>query len=70
VDYYDAPTDIATCMYYTGIDPFTKRPVTNAKGMGDQKMQPALMQFFKPENWFTARLNRNSVDGSTAWAIA
>lgn len=49
------PFDIATCMYYTGIDPFTKKPVTIAKGMRDRKMQRALMQFFKPENWFTVR---------------
>ena len=47
--------DIATCMYYTGIDPFTKKPVTVAKGVRDRKMQRALMQFFKPENWFTVR---------------
>ncbi len=33
------PFDIATCMYYTGIDPFTKKPVTVAKGLNDRKMQ-------------------------------
>ena len=42
-------------MYYTGIDPFTKKPVPVAQGMRDRKMQRALMQFFKPENWFTVR---------------
>jgi hypothetical protein len=42
-------------MYYTGLDPFTKKPVQAAKGMRDRKMQRALMQFFKPENWFTVR---------------
>src|SRR3954447_25091863 len=47
--------DIATCLYYTGIDPFTKKEVHVAKGMRDRKMQRALMQFFKPENWFTVR---------------
>jgi hypothetical protein len=57
-------------MYYKGIDSFTKKPVTIAKGMRDQKIQPASMQFFKPENWFAIRLNRNSVDGSTSWALA
>jgi hypothetical protein len=50
-----APIDIATCMYYTGIDPFTKKPVKIAKGMRDRKMQRALMQFFKPENYFEVR---------------
>jgi hypothetical protein len=47
--------DVATCMWYTGIDPFTKKPVTIARGMRDRKMQRALMQFFKPENYFTVR---------------
>ena len=42
-------------MYYTGIDPFTKQEVHVAKCMRDRKMQRALMQFFKPENWFTVR---------------
>jgi len=26
-----------------------------AKGLRDRKMQRDLMQFFKPENWFTER---------------
>jgi uncharacterized radical SAM protein YgiQ len=54
-DFIPAPFDIATCMYYTGIDPFTKVEVYIAKGLRDRKMQRALMQFFKPENWFTVR---------------
>src|SRR5262245_64335041 len=47
--------DIATALYYTGIDPFTKKPVHVAKSMRDRKMQRALMQLFKPANWFTVR---------------
>ncbi|MFO0937586.1 MAG: DUF3362 domain-containing protein [Gemmataceae bacterium] len=54
-DFIPAPFDIATCMWYTGIDPFTKQPVKVAKGLTDRKMQRALMQFFKPENYFTVR---------------
>jgi uncharacterized radical SAM protein YgiQ len=54
-DFIPAPFDIATCMYYTGLDPFTKKPVTIAKGLNDRKMQRALMQFFKPQNWFEVR---------------
>src|SRR5436189_3040484 len=49
------PFDIATCMYYTGIDPFTKQEVYVARGLRDRKMQRALMQFFKPENYFEVR---------------
>jgi hypothetical protein len=47
--------DIATCMYYTGIDPFTKQEVYVARHRKDRKLHRALMQFFKPENWFTVR---------------
>jgi len=54
-DFIPAPFDIATCMYYTGLDPFTKKPVTIAKGLNDRKMQRALMQFFKPGNYFEVR---------------
>ena len=54
-DFIPAPFDIATCMYYTGIDPFTKKPVQTAKNLHDRKMQRALMQFFKPENYFEVR---------------
>lgn len=54
-DFIPAPYDIATAMYHTGMDPFTKEPVTVAKGLRDRKMQRALMQFFKPENYFAVR---------------
>jgi uncharacterized radical SAM protein YgiQ len=54
-DFIPAPFDIATCMYYTGMDPFTKEQVYVARGLRDRKMQRALMQFFKAENWFTVR---------------
>lgn len=54
-DFIPAPLDVATTMYYTGIDPFTKKPVYIAKGLRDRKMQRALMQFFKPENYFEVR---------------
>jgi uncharacterized radical SAM protein YgiQ len=54
-DFIPAPFDIATCMYYTGMDPFTKKPVKVAKAMRDRKAQRAMMQFFKPENWFAVR---------------
>jgi hypothetical protein len=47
--------DIATCMYYTGIDPFTKEEVFVARNLRDRKLQRALLQFFKPENYFEVR---------------
>lgn len=54
-DFIPAPFDIATCMYYTGIDPMTGQEVKVAKGLKDRKLQRALMQFFKPENYFEVR---------------
>ncbi len=54
-DFIPAPFDIATALYYTGIDPFTKKPVHVARNLRDRKMQRALMQFFKPANYFTVR---------------
>jgi len=54
-DFIPAPFDIATCLYWTGIDPFTNKEVTVKKSIKDRKMQRALMQFFKPENYFTVR---------------
>jgi hypothetical protein len=54
-DFIPAPFDVATAMYYTGIDPFTKKPVHIAKALRDRKMQRALLQFFKPENYFEVR---------------
>ena len=48
-------SDIATCMYHTGLDPFTGEAVYTAKNLNDRKLQRALLQFFKPENYFEVR---------------
>jgi uncharacterized radical SAM protein YgiQ len=54
-DFIPAPMDVATAMYYTGIDPFTRQPVPVARHLRDRKLQRALLQFFKPENYFEVR---------------
>ena len=54
-DFIPAPFDIATCMYHTGLDPFTGQEVYVAKHLRDRKLQRALLQFFKPENYFEVR---------------
>ena len=54
-DFIPSPFDIAACMYHTGLDPFTLEPVTVAKKLSDRRMQRALLQFFKPENWLEVR---------------
>jgi hypothetical protein len=47
--------DVATCMYHTGLDPFTMKAVPVARNLHDRKLQRALMQFFKPPNYFEVR---------------
>ncbi len=54
-DFIPSPFDIAACMYHTGFDPFTMRPVYIAKHLRDRRLQRALLQFFKPENYFEVR---------------
>ncbi|MFM7033906.1 MAG: YgiQ family radical SAM protein [Planctomycetia bacterium] len=54
-DFIPSPFDIAACMYYTGLDPMTRQPVKVTKGLKDRRMQRALLQFFKPENYFEVR---------------
>jgi radical SAM superfamily enzyme YgiQ (UPF0313 family) len=51
-DFIPSPFDIAACMYHTGLDPMTMKPVYTAKHLQDRRMQRALLQFFKPENYF------------------
>ncbi len=54
-DFIPAPMDVATCMFHTGLDPMTKKPVDTAVKLRDRKVQRALLQYFKPENWFAVR---------------
>jgi uncharacterized radical SAM protein YgiQ len=54
-DFIPSPFDIAACMYRTGLDPFTKKRVHIARHLSDRKLQRALMQFFKPDNYFEVR---------------
>src|SRR5262245_16068288 len=54
-DFIPAPMDIATCMYFTGLDPMSMRPVQTVRRLQDRKVQRALLQYFAPENWFTVQ---------------
>lgn len=49
-DFYPTPGTISTCMFYTGLDPYTMEPVYVAKTAEEKQMQRALLQYFKPEN--------------------
>lgn len=50
-DFYPTPSTISTCMYYTGFDPRTMRPVYVAKNPHEKAMQRALIQFRDPKNY-------------------
>lgn len=49
-DFYPTPGTISTCMYYTGINPYTNEKVYVAKTKEEKAMQRALLQYYKPEN--------------------
>ncbi len=49
-DFYPTPGTISTCMFYTGLDPYTLEPVFVPKSPEEKAMQRALLQYFKPEN--------------------
>ena len=50
-DFYPTPGTISTCMYYTGLDPRTMKPVYVARDPHEKAMQRALIQYRRPENY-------------------
>ncbi len=48
-DFTPTPMSLSTCMYSTGLDPFTLEPVHIPKGQ-EKKIQRALMQYRDPKN--------------------
>jgi len=48
-DFYPTPGTISTCMYYTGLDPFTMQPVHVPRGDRERNLQRALLQWRRPE---------------------
>ncbi|WP_300967064.1 YgiQ family radical SAM protein [uncultured Dubosiella sp.] len=54
-DFYPTPGTLATCMYYTGLDPRTMKPVYVAKTYEEKLEQRALMQYSYPKNYFIVR---------------
>lgn len=49
-DFYPTPGTISTCMFYTGIDPYTMKEVYVPKTEEEKSMQRALLQYFIPKN--------------------
>lgn len=49
-DFYPTPGTLATCMYYTGMDPLTGKEIYVPRDQKEKRMQRALLQFNKWEN--------------------
>jgi len=48
--FYPTPGTLSTCMYYTGINPLTMKPIHIPNSQKEKNAQRALMQWKKPEN--------------------
>ena len=49
-DFYPTPGTVSTCMFYTGLDPYTMEEVYVPRTPREKAQQRALLQYFKPEN--------------------
>lgn len=49
-DFYPTPGTVSTCMFYTGLDPYTLEEVYVPKTPKEKAMQRALLQYFNPKN--------------------
>ena len=49
-DFYPTPGTISTCMFYTGLDPYTLKPIYVPRTPAEKAAQRALLQYFRPEN--------------------
>lgn len=49
-DFYPTPGTVSTCMFYTGLDPYSMKTVYVPKTPKEKAEQRALLQYFRPEN--------------------
>ena len=49
-DFYPTPGSVSTCMFYTGLDPYTLKEVFVPRSQEDKWLQRSLLQYYKPEN--------------------
>ena len=49
-DFYPTPGTVSTCMFYTGMNPYTMEPVFVPRTKEEKAMQRALLQHFLPQN--------------------
>ena len=50
-DFYPTPGTLSTCMFYTGFDPRSGKPVFVPRTPQEKAMQRALLQFKRPQNF-------------------
>lgn len=50
-DFYPTPGTVSTCMYYTGLDPRTMKPIYVPKKPHEKAIQRALIQYRDPKNY-------------------
>lgn len=49
-DFYPTPGTVSTCMFYTGLDPYTMKEVFVPTSADEKNAQRALLQYYVPEN--------------------
>lgn len=49
-DFYPTPGTVSTCMFYTGLDPYTMEKVYVPRTAKEKAEQRALLQYYLPEN--------------------
>lgn len=49
-DFYPTPGTVSTCMFYTGLDPYTMEEVYVPCTQKEKSQQRALLQYFNPKN--------------------
>ena len=50
-EFIPGPFELATCMYYTGVDPVSGQPVHVARGLRERRLQKALLLYYDPKNY-------------------
>ena len=47
-DFYPTPGTVSTCMFYTGLDPYTMKEIFVPRTAHEKAVQRALLQYFNP----------------------
>jgi radical SAM superfamily enzyme YgiQ (UPF0313 family) len=64
-DFTPTPMTVSTCMFHTGIDPFTGKKVYVAKSQRDKHIQRAMLHYREPRNYnlvYEGLKNANKLD--------